>query len=130
VSTRTITALAPVLGTSVDWLLDGTSQAEGAGLPFVDWAQVGLFLDPLQMFSEGGRLGEACGRWPADCFVTRTPDDALNRISPAGSYIVVDRKDREIVDGRCYLGLLDGNVLFRRWASESDRAEPYSNDPS
>lgn len=130
VSTRTIAALAPVLGTTSAWLLDGMADVEAGGLPFVDWAAVGLYADPQRPLEGGRQLGEQFGRWPAGYFATRASDDAMNRLAPAGSYIVVDRNDRDLVEGRCYLGVLDGREIFRKWAGDPHRAEPYSNDPA
>jgi hypothetical protein len=129
VSARTISALAPVLGTTSAWLLDGMTGPSGDGLPVVDWKRVGDLLDPSAPLVDCRYLGELFGRWPARYFATRAPDEAMNRISPAGSYIVVDRNDRDLVEGHCYLGILEGQLLFRRWASDPARAEPSSNDP-
>jgi hypothetical protein len=132
VSTRTIAALAPVLGTSIDWLLDEATgtEAEGGGLAFVDWAEVGLCLDASKSVGDRRSLGKGFGVWPEHYFATRAPDEAMNRISPTGSYILVDRMDRSLIEGRCYLGLLDGQPLYRRWSGEPERAEPYSTDPA
>jgi transcriptional regulator with XRE-family HTH domain len=131
VSTRTIAALAAVLGTTTDWLLEGGADTSRGETPFVAWDKVGRYVDPLQLVGEGDQhLGTQYGRWPEGCFATRTPDDAMNRVSPSGSCIIVDRHDRILLEGCCYLGLLEGRVLFRKWAAEPDRAEPFSNDPA
>jgi hypothetical protein len=128
VSTRTIAALAPVLGTTVDWLLTGVPSAEGGELLFVDWAQLGGAVESAA-FRDGRRLGDEFGRWPSSYIATRTPDNAMNRVAPLGSYIVLDRNDRVLVDGGYYLGRLDGSPVFRRWRFGPDRAEPCSTDP-
>jgi transcriptional regulator with XRE-family HTH domain len=130
VSTRTIAALAPVLGVTSAWLLEGSTEVESGTLPFVDWADVELYLDPAKAFDAARGLSEQFGSWPAGYFATRAPDDAMNRLAPAGSYIIVDRSDRKLAEGLCYLGVLEGRALFRRWAAEPDRAEPFSTDPT
>jgi SOS-response transcriptional repressor LexA len=136
VSTRTLAALAPVLGTTSAWLLEGKSEAADDGLmngdaklPFVDWAQAGTFADADTPLGFERRLGDPFGRWPRGYFATQVPDDAMNRLAPAGAYIVVDRHARSLVEGLSYLGELDGAVIFRRWFGDPDRAEPYSTDP-
>jgi transcriptional regulator with XRE-family HTH domain len=104
VSARTITALAPVLGTTSNWLLEGTEDPSGDGLPVVDWKGAADYLDPAEPLDGRRRLGELFGRWPAGYFATRTPDDAMNRLSPAGSYI--RRSQRPPFDRRTLLSRL------------------------
>lgn len=130
VSTRTLAALAPVLGVTSAWLLEGSTEVESGALPFVDWADVGLYLDPAKTIDLARRLGEQFGSWPAGYFATQAPDDAMNRLAPAGAHIIVDRRERKLAEGLCYLGVLEGRPLFRRWAAEPDRAEPFSTDPT
>ena len=78
---------------------------------------------------EGGTLlGEHA--WPRGTFVTRVVDESMNRLAPAGSYIVVDRTERMVSTGLCYLGVLDGELVFRRWLPNPERVEPFSTDPS
>jgi hypothetical protein len=136
VSTRTLAALAPVLGTTSAWLLEGKAEVvedvltDGGGkLPFVDWAQAGALAESDTPLGCERWLGEPFGRWPRGCFATQVPDDAMNRMAPAGAYIVVDRNARSLVEGLSYLGELDGAVIFRRWFGDPERAEPYSTDP-
>jgi len=136
ISSRTIAALAPVLGTTSAWLMEGATEEHGEPLdafptlPFIDWSEIGLYAALDKPVPTDRDLGEQCGRWPAGYFATRVPDNAMNRLSPAGSYIVVERGDREASEGLCYLALLDGVVIFRRWYAHPERAEPFSNDPA
>jgi len=136
ISSRTIAALAPVLGTTGAWLMEGSTERSaapaqdwGATLSLVDWGSVGLYAAADLPVPDDRNLGEPCGRWPSGYFATRVPDNAMNRISPAGSYIVVDRGDRSTAEGLCYLAVLDGVPMFRRWFAQPDRAEPFSSDP-
>jgi SOS-response transcriptional repressor LexA len=137
VSTRTLAALAPVLGTTSAWLLEGaTGDVEGAPadvggkLLFVEWARAAGYADADAPLNGERWLDESFGRWPRGCFATRVPDDAMNRLAPAGGYIVVDRSDRTPIEGLSYLGVLDGAVIFRRWFGKPERVEPFSNDPA
>lgn len=141
VQPRTIVALAKVLETTPDWLMtgreerepdlagDAASGAAGAGfLPFVEWGEAADYTAADKPVRTDTTLGEH--NWPRGTFVTRVVDDAMNRLAPAGSYIVVDRTERMVSAGLCYLGVLDGQVIFRRWFPNPERAEPYSLDPS
>jgi SOS-response transcriptional repressor LexA len=138
VSSRTLAALAPVLGTTSAWLMEGSTEGPdgaaldggGATLCVVEWTEAGLFAAPDKPVPSDRNLGEQCGRWPSGYFATRIPDNAMNRLSPAGSYIVVDRGERSACEGLCYLALLDGVVMFRRWFAQPERAEPFSTDPA
>jgi hypothetical protein len=136
VSTRTLTALAPVLGTTSAWLLEGVvEEAEpfcadfGARLLLVDWAEAALYADPDRPLNSDHRLGEHFGRWPRGYFAIRVPDHAANPLAPAGAYLVVDRHARELTEGLIYLGVLDGSLICRRWLAASDLAEPCASDP-
>ncbi len=57
----------------------------------------------------------------------------MDRLSPDGSIIVVNRRDRELVPGRCYVFAIGGQTTYKRWqpARGDDPAylEPYSTDP-
>jgi hypothetical protein len=58
------------------------------------------------------------------------PDNAMNRLSPVGSYIVIDRGERSASEGLSYLAILDGVVMFRRWFAHPERAETFLSDPA
>ena len=137
VSSRTLAALAPVLGTTSAWLMggstdgpDGAALDGGGTLSVVDWTEVGIYAAADRPVPNDRNLGEQCGRWPSGYFATRVPDNAMNRVSPAGSYIVVDRGERQASEGFCYLAVLDDIAMFRRWFAQPERAEPFSTDPA
>ena len=140
VQSRTIAALAKVLETTPGFLMLGiddnnreagalSSGAAGASsLPFIEWAEAGDYTAADKSVEGGTLLGEHA--WPRGTFVTRVVDESMNRLAPAGSYIVVDRTERMVSTGLCYLGVLDGELVFRRWLPNPERVEPFSTDPS
>ncbi|HTK35524.1 MAG TPA: S24 family peptidase [Caulobacteraceae bacterium] len=134
---RTLAALAKVLQTSPEWLLTGKDEqaeqvaggAAGApSLPYLEWYEAPAYLDPDRHLDATVRLGDHT--WPRGSFVTRAPDDSMNRLAPAGAYIVVDRTERLVSTGLIYLGVLDGQLILRRWLPNPERAEPFSTDPA
>jgi len=133
----TVAALAKVLQTTPEFLLTGVEeQAEPAAngatgssaLPYVEWDEAQTYLDLGQFLQGEARLGEHA--WPPGTFVTRVPDDAMNRLAPAGAYVVVDRSERLVSTGLIYLGMIGDQVMIRRWLPNPERAEPFSTDPS
>lgn len=132
ISTHTLVALASVLGTTASWLLEGDDDDPGSedGLPVIDWERLAAFVDPAKSFKGVERFGPLGGRWPGGHFVTRVSDNAMDRLCPAGSYIVIDRGERTLIDGRCYVGIVDDRLIFRRYYGDPDRAEPCSIDPA
>jgi hypothetical protein len=84
---------------------------------------------PPAKFAESAKPTDADSRGPLDeapmvaCsdlgsgdFVTlRVMDDSMNRISPPGSVIIVDRSQRRLVSGRPYVFLLKGQKTYKIW---------------
>ena len=46
----------------------------------------------------------------------------------AGAYVVVDQTERLVSTGLMYLGVIDGQVVVRRWFPNPERAEPFSTE--
>lgn len=78
---------------------------------------------PLLAFADLGR-----GDW----FALRLEDDAdsMDRISPPGSTIIVNRAERDLRSGRYYVFSIDGETTYKMW-QEGDPAylAPYSTNP-
>lgn len=134
---QTVAALAKVLQTTPEWLLTGkdgqAEQAAGGGagasmLPYVEWHEAPAYIDLDRGLGSVPRLGDHV--WPSGTFVTRVPDDSMNRVAPAGAYIVVDRTERLVSTGLIYLGVIGEQMMFRRWLPNPERAEPLSTDPT
>jgi hypothetical protein len=103
------------------------SRSDFALVPFIDWDkmadlphEIPVENVPRLAFSD---LGEG------DFVATRVPDDSMDRISPEGSTIIVDRNDQSLVSEKCYIVAVDGIALFRMyWAPESVRLLPCSQN--
>lgn len=75
---------------------------------------------PLLAFADLGR---------GEFFALRVEGDSMDRLSPDGSTIVVNRADRELVGGRCYVFMHRGETTFKRWHPDPARLAPFSTNP-
>ena len=53
-------------------------------------------------------------------------DNSMDRIAPLGSLLVLDRDDRQLVDGEVYLVRYDGRFFCRRWRAQPPGLVPDS----
>lgn len=56
--------------------------------------------------------------------------DSMDRISPEGSIIVVNKADRTLVSGKPYVFSHRGEVTYKLWRPDPPRLAPYSTNPS
>ncbi|MHA6686363.1 LexA family protein [Mesorhizobium sp. A556] len=68
---------------------------------------------------------------PGDWFALRVDGDSMDRISPPDSIILVNRKDKRLVNNACYV-IADqhGNATYKRYRPSPDRFEPVSTNPN
>lgn len=133
--------LADYLKTTQDWLLYGKDPEEAPSeniavdarltrVPLISWVSAGRLADantqipvndvPILLFVHLG---------PGDYFATRVKGDSMDRISPDGSIIVVNRRERDAVGGKPYLFANDGEMTYKLWQPEPPRLEPNSTNP-
>lgn len=69
---------------------------------------------------------------PGDFFALKvdSDSDSMDRISPPGSIIIVNRADRVLLTGKCYVFCLNGETTYKMW-QDGDPAylTPYSTNP-
>lgn len=134
---RLLRELARELQTSEDWLLweigpeivlPETSSI--VHVPLVSWVSAGKMADssvampgdvPLLAFADLGR---------GDFFALRVSGDSMDRISPDGSTIIVNRADRQLVAGKCFVFSLKGETTYKMWRSDPQYLDPYSTNPA
>lgn len=135
--------LAPLLGTTPDVLLlvseDGPRDRSAKGqrrlisVPVIDTitagklkapsSQIPIEDVPLLAFADLGR-----GEW----FALRLESDAdsMDRISPPGSLVIVNKADRELRNGAYYVFSLDGEATYKMWQEgEPPYLAPCSTNP-
>jgi SOS-response transcriptional repressor LexA len=75
---------------------------------------------PLLAFADLGR---------GDFIALTVRGDSMDRISPDGSTIVINKADRTLVSGKPYVFCVRGEVTFKLWRPEPARLAPYSTNP-
>jgi len=133
ISSRTLVGLAHVLGVTTNWLLTGDDDpdafvAPAATATLVGWGDLAAYLHPLSPTPALAGIGGLGG--DSSLLEVRVPDSSMDRVSPKGAQIIIDRADRQLMNGRYYVGVFRGEVIYRVWRTAPDRAEPFSTDPS
>lgn len=79
---------------------------------------------PLLAFADLGR-----GDWFA--LKVEADADSMDRVSPPGSTLLINKADRELRSGRCYIFSVDGETTYKMW-QDGDPAylAPFSTNPS
>ena len=66
---------------------------------------------------------------PGEFFATAVDGTSMDRVSPDGSIIIVNRRDRQLINGRCYLFAIEGETTYKRWqGGDPPYLDPYSTD--
>ena len=99
-------------------------------VPLISWVSAGAFADvgtvmPTDEFPMVEIAGLPDGNW----FALTVEGDSMNRISPPGSVIAVNRRDRRLVPNACYvIANEDGEVTYKRYRPSPERYEPVSTN--
>lgn len=131
--------IAEALRTTEEWLLhergheevpEKTVDKRVLRVQVIEWVQAG---NPSEAaFSsqdDGDVLLADLGR--GDFFATRVVGDSMDRVSPEGSIIVVNRADREVVTGRHYIFSIKGETTYKTWhAGNPPMLKPFSTNLS
>jgi SOS-response transcriptional repressor LexA len=76
---------------------------------------------PLLAFADLGR---------GEYFALAVDGDSMDRYSPEGSIIVVNRADRSLVNGRCYVFAVKGETTYKMWQGGTNpHLAPFSTNP-
>lgn len=123
---RTLERIAWALGASVQELV-------GAGdvrsVPIIDSVAAGRLADPVAQIENGHQTIEISGLPAGDYFATRVDGDSMDRLSPPGSLILVNRAEREPVPGRRYVFARRGATTYKRYERDPVRLVPESTNP-
>jgi SOS-response transcriptional repressor LexA len=94
-------------------------------VPLIEWVAAGKLTEPRsQIPMEGARLLSVAGLGPGDYFALEVKGTSMNRISPDGSAIIVNRADRTLVSGKPYVFAWRGDTAYKLWQG------PRGGDPA
>ncbi|MCA1381272.1 S24 family peptidase [Bradyrhizobium sp. BRP23] len=84
-------------------------------------SQIPLDDVPLLAFADLGR---------GEFFALTVEGDSMDRYSPEGSIIVVNKAERSLVNGRCYVFSVKGETTYKMWQGGSNpHLAPFSTNP-
>lgn len=140
--TRRVNDYAEAFGVSAEWLLYGRNPPSWAAsdsdaaigairsMPQISTVAAGRLTDPTTQIDGDFETLHISGLPPGDYFATRVEGTSMNRISPPGSTIVVNRAERELLPGRRYVFVRRGKTTYKRWENDPVmRLEPETTDP-
>lgn len=97
-------------------------------VPVISWVNAGALASPEEPLDiDGAETVAVGGIDPGDWFALKVEGDSMDRISPPGSVILVNRNDRRLVSNACYIiGEPDGTSTYKRYRADPMRFEPVS----
>lgn len=125
---RMLERLAEALGLAPGQLLGGERSV--LPVPIISWVAAGALADPHTQIRDETQTIEISGLPPGDYFATRVNGDSMDRLSPHGSLIVVNRAEREPIKGRRYIFARRGETTYKRFESDPLRLVPESTNPA
>jgi SOS-response transcriptional repressor LexA len=104
--------------------------ADVSRVPLLSYVSAGRLIEPrsqipvedvpLLAFADLGR---------GEFFALRVSGDSMDRVSPEGSTIVVNRADRTLVAGKAFVFSLKGECTYKLWHPDPPCLLPYSTNP-
>lgn len=106
------------------------SEPKVSMVPLVDSVPAGKLAAPISQipFEQAPHLGFA-GLGRGDFIALTVRGDSMDRISPDGSIIIINKADRTLVSGKPYVFCVRGEVTFKLWRPEPARLQPFSTNP-
>lgn len=120
--------IARAFSATPDELFGGAGQS-AVRIPVISSVAAGHLSDPDASIPDEATPLQISGLPPGDYFATRVQGDSMNRISPHGSLIIVNRAERNLVSGRRYIFTRGGATTYKRWATDPPRLEPETTAP-
>lgn len=102
------------------------------GVPVIDSVMAGKLADsksqippedwPLLYFSDLGK---------GNFFALKVEGDSMDRVSPDGSIIIVNRADTQLITGRFYVFSIKGSSTYKMWHGGDNKfLKPFSTNPA
>ncbi len=97
-------------------------------VPLIGITSAGRWREAVQM--PLGSLPVPPGRASPDAFALEIMGDSMDVLIPDGGHVVVDPRDKELRDGKCYLIQNDdAEATVKRYRRNPARFEPVSRNP-
>lgn len=96
-------------------------------VPVISWVSAGQLADAgSQIPIEDAPVMSMSNLGRGEFFALRVEGDSMDRWSPEGSIIIVNRADRQLVSGKAYVFSLRGETTYKRWNAEPAYLNPHS----
>ena len=100
-------------------------------VPLLDYVSAGKLTSPMsQIPVEDVPLLAFADLGRGEFFALRVDGDSMDRISPEGSVIVVNKSDRSLIPGKPYVFSRRGEATYKLWRPDPPRLTPYSINPA
>lgn len=116
-----------------EWLLDADGEplapieARVTPVRLISWVSAGGLADAQsQIPVEESRLLAFSDLGQGQFFALQVVGDSMDRVSPEGSVIVVNRADRVLIPDKPYVFLHRGETTFKLWRANPDHLAPHS----
>lgn len=108
-------------------LLNAAGGPSFARVPLLDMVSAGKLADPAtQIPVEDVPLLAFADLGRGDFFALKVDGDSMDRLSPDGSIIVVNRDDRTLVAEKAYIFAIRGQTTFKLWRPDPPHLAPHS----
>jgi len=118
--------LATALGTTAATL---AGESTAVLIPVISTVAAGQLADPETQITGDFPTITLSGLEPGDYFATEVEGTSMNRISPPGSTIIVNRRETELIRGRRYIFSRRGKTTYKKYETNPARLEPETTDP-
>lgn len=99
-------------------------------VPLLDRVTAGQLLTPMsQIPAEKAPKIAVSGLGAGEFFALKVDGTSMDKVSPEGSIIVVNIRERDPMDGKFYVFSINGDTTYKRWNAKGQFLEPYTSDP-
>lgn len=98
-------------------------------IPVLDKIQAGKLAPSIsQATAENMKTVSVPNLPKGDYFALEVEGNSMNRLTPPGSIIIVNRRDKQLIPGAAYVFLVEGETTFKRWKIKPESLDPDSKD--
>ena len=128
----------PLVAAALQWTvadllgnIQQTNEPRLVTIPILDKVTAGRLSNPLsQIPLDDLQTITISDLGSGEYFALRVEGDSMNRISPEGAIIIVNRRDKTLINNKCYVFSLRGETTFKMWQADPPHFAPYSTNPT